>query len=127
MKNKSTQLAVEFAEHVDEFTHEDVFARQSILFFRDNQIMTDNDINNIILASYVASKKIKYVTAEVDKKNNSVELYVHLNKFWFLFSSFKKLRNSIYQQFTHCVPEFIDININVRLYKEYEQEKTKKD
>lgn len=108
-------------ELIDSFSNQEELQRQSILFFQDNKIMTNGDINNTIFMTYCASKKIKYVEAFVDKTNNKISVVVYLNRSTYLFISHKKMLKNIEECIRQTLPKFIDLQINIEIYKKYDK------
>lgn len=112
---KKTLINSNFEEFSDDLDQEK-FIRNTVNFLRDLNIMSENDLNGIVLGSYASSKGVKHVEAFIDQKKHTVLVQLYLGRLSFLFYN----RNKILKQLRENVAFYLGnytLEAEIRLFK----------
>lgn len=118
-KNSQTQtnkLATEI--NPKEFLDQEGFVRQSLDWLRQHGVLSDYDINAIILNTLVSSRKILDVSMNIDKNQKHIDMSVLLGRWSYLFSNHQKIVDGVLKAVHPIIQNYYTISVNVRLYKE---------
>lgn len=126
MKSKSkniSSLESNTVKNYKEGMDKESFVRQAVNFLRENKIISDYDINNMIISTYVASEKIKDVEIVIDKKNSMIMVSAYISRWSYLFSNKQKIINQIVTNLQPIVSNGYILNVEVRLDRYDNKEK----
>lgn len=75
-------------------------------WLRDNNVITPQMHNSIVLNLYMNNPKCRYVEYYFDQEAKEIEVYLHYNIFNFLILSKKNLQESVKDLIRQYLPEY---------------------
>lgn len=116
MFDKKNILQSDYKSFNDDMDQE-AFVRSSVNFLRDLGIISENDLNAMILQSYAVSKHIKHVEMFVDKKRKNLTIQLFLGRLGFIFCSRRKMIKRLAKNIREILIKEYTLNIEVRLFR----------
>ena len=115
-KNKS-KVAEDIREKL---MSKESFVRQATSWLRDNNVLSNYEINGMILAVYMASKRILNVEMFIDKKDPHVKVIAYVGRFSYLFRGKKQMIKTIVENLMPFISGKFTLNVEIQLHKKYE-------
>ena len=106
---------------------QEAFTRQAVNFFRENDILTDYDLNTMVLSVYMASPKIKNVEIFIDRHEHIISVYAYLSRWNYLFGSKKKIIDQIVADLQPITSKNYTLNDEMKLDRKYDSKEKEKE
>lgn len=115
-KVRKSKLESEVSNQL-EVLDRDAWTRQATNWLRENGILSNYEINTMILSCYMASKLIRDVELFIDQENKHVDAKIYVGRITYLFRNREDILRNVIDGLKPVLNDKYSMNIEICLNK----------